>query len=87
MFEQDASAVSALNDQIALAAFLIMCNPPELFFADFEILKAYFLLGRSLHPSRGNKIRCAGVHSGDRIVRRNTDGLRALLPLTIDGGQ
>ena len=33
---------SPLNDQIALAAFPIMCNPPGIFFADCNILKTIF---------------------------------------------
>ena len=38
-----------LNNQIALAAFLIMCNPPEIFFADLQHIedKFFFQAARS----------------------------------------
>jgi hypothetical protein len=43
--EQEMIAPRRLAIKIALAAFLIMCNPPEIFFADCDILKTNFSSG------------------------------------------
>jgi hypothetical protein len=43
--EQEMIAPRRLAIKIALAAFLIMCNPPKIFFADCDILKTNFSSG------------------------------------------